>query len=72
MRLDEVGKAFDLELEHQEVDSVSGLILTLLGRPPRAGDVVRYDRLQFEVTAVRGHGVGEAAVCLTGEPEEET
>ena len=64
MRLDEVGKLFDLDLEHEEVDSVSGLVLTLLGRPPALGDSVRYDRLQFDVTAVKGHGVDEAAVTL--------
>ena len=61
MRIDEVGQEFDLELEHEDVDSVSGLVLTLLGRPPRVGDTVRYDRLQFEVTAVKGHGVEECA-----------
>lgn len=64
MRIDEVGQEFDLELEHEDVDSVSGLVLTLLGRPPRVGDTVRYDRLQFEVTAVKGHGVEECAVWL--------
>jgi CBS domain containing-hemolysin-like protein len=64
MRLDELGQEFDLELEHQDVDSVSGLILALLGRPAAVGDKVRYDRLLFEVTAVKGHGVQEAAVCL--------
>jgi CBS domain containing-hemolysin-like protein len=64
MRLDELGQFFDLELTHDEVDSVSGLILTLLGRPPKVGDTVRYDRLQFDVTAVKGHGVDEAAVSL--------
>jgi CBS domain containing-hemolysin-like protein len=64
LRIDELGPHFDLDLEHEEVDSVSGLILTLLGRPPDVGDVVRYGRLQFEVTAVKGHGVEEAAVCL--------
>ena len=64
MRVDEAGSLFDLELEHEEVDSVSGLILTLLGRPADVGDSVRYERLQFDVTAVKGHGVDEAAVSL--------
>ena len=62
MRIDEVGKLFDLDLEHQDVDSVSGLVLTLLGRPPVVADSVRYDRLRFDVTAVKGRGVEEAAV----------
>jgi CBS domain containing-hemolysin-like protein len=64
MRLDELGQLFDLDLAHEDVDSVSGLILTLLGRPPKVGDVVRYDRLELAVTAVKGHGVEEAAVSL--------
>jgi CBS domain containing-hemolysin-like protein len=64
MRLDEVGKLFDLDLEHEDVDSVSGLILTVLGRPPVVGDTVRYDRLRYDVTAVKGRGVEEAAVTL--------
>ena len=64
MRVDEVGQQFDLDLEHEEVDSVSGLILMLLGRPPSVGDAVRFERLLLEVTAVKGHGVEEAAVSL--------
>jgi CBS domain containing-hemolysin-like protein len=70
MRVDELGQQFHLELEHQDVDSVSGLVLMLLGRPPAVGDSVRYDRLQFEVTAVKGHGVDECAVSLTFRPSE--
>lgn len=66
MRVDEVGQQFDLDLEHEEVDSVSGLVLTLLGRTPIVGDSVRYARLEFEVTAVKGHGVDECAVGLVG------
>ena len=64
MRLDELGKEFDLDLEHEDVDSVSGLVLTLLGRPPTVGDTIRYERLQLEVTKVKGHGVDECAVWL--------
>ena len=64
MRVDEVGQEFDLDLEHEDVDSVSGLILTVLGRPAVVGDRGHYGRLEFEVTAVKGHGVDEAAVWL--------
>ena len=65
MRIDELGQQFDLELEHEDVDSVSGLILMLLGRPPQVGDAVKFERLQFEVTAIKGHVVEECAVTLT-------
>jgi CBS domain containing-hemolysin-like protein len=64
MRVDELGQLFDLDLSHEDVDSVSGLVLTLLGRPPSVGDSVRYERLRIDVTGVIGHGVAEAAVCL--------
>jgi CBS domain containing-hemolysin-like protein len=68
MRVDELGQEFDIELEHEEVDSVSGLVLTLLGRPAKVGDAVRWGRLTIEVTAVLGHGVDEVAVSLNPEP----
>ena len=67
MRVDELGTQFDLDLEHEDVDSVSGIVLMLLGRPPDVGDTVRYDRLLLEVTAVKGLGVDECAVSLVPE-----
>lgn len=69
MRIEEVGQEFDLDVEHDDVDSVSGLVLTLLGRTPQVGDTVKYDRLFFEVTGIIGHGVEECAVTLL--PAEE-
>jgi CBS domain containing-hemolysin-like protein len=70
LRLDELGQLFDLELAHEEVDSVSGLVLTMLGRPPRVGDSVLYDRLRLDVTAVKGRGVDEVAVTLRGSEDD--
>lgn len=57
VRLDEVGDRLGVELEHPEVDTVSGLILALLQRPPRIGDEVAYGGFGFQVVGVRGHGV---------------
>jgi len=61
-RLDEVGERLRVTLAHDEVDSVSGLVLTLLGRPPRIGDTVTFGGLVFEVSAIHGLGVGQCAV----------
>ena len=64
VRLDELGQHFHLDLEHEEVDSVSGLILARLGRPPVVGDVVVYDRIRLDVTSTRGRGVKEARATV--------
>jgi CBS domain containing-hemolysin-like protein len=62
VRLDELGDELGMVLEHPDVDSVSGLVLTLLGRAVRAGDVVVYAGLRLEVTTVVGLGVGDCLV----------
>jgi CBS domain containing-hemolysin-like protein len=67
VRLTEVGEEFDLDLAHGDVESISGLVLMLLGRPPHAGDIVDFGRLHIEVAAIRGRGVGEALVSLKPE-----
>ena len=70
LRLDELGQHFHLDVSHPEVDSVSGLVLALLDRPPVVGDVVEYRRLRIDVTATHGHGVRGARVTLL--PDDET
>jgi len=62
VRVDEVGEHFDLPLEHEEVDTVSGLILALLDRPPAVGDRVNWGGLDFQVIAIEGHGVSRCRI----------
>jgi CBS domain containing-hemolysin-like protein len=62
VRVEEVGEVFGLELEHEDVDTVSGLVLSLLERPPVVGDVVSWKGLLFQVTQVEGYGVERCLV----------
>jgi CBS domain containing-hemolysin-like protein len=70
-RVEEAGEALGVALEHDEVDSVSGLILTLLGTPPKIGDAVTYDHVRFEVVSVEGLGVKECTAALE-QPSNDT
>lgn len=62
VRLGALGERLGASLEHPDVDSVSGLVLTLLGRPAGVGDVVTFGGYRFEVTACHGFGVAECVV----------
>lgn len=57
VRLEDLGERFGLPLEHQEVESVGGLVLSILGRPPQIGDVVTDSGIRIEVTAIEGRSV---------------
>jgi CBS domain containing-hemolysin-like protein len=71
VRIDKVGEALGCELEHPDVDSVSGLVLAVLGRLPVVGEAVEYDHVRFEVTRVERHGVGEARVSHVVSPSDD-
>ncbi len=64
VRLDELGQYLHVAIEHEDVDSVSGLVLARLGRPPVKGDVVDYGPIKLEVTAISGHGVKTVRASL--------
>jgi CBS domain containing-hemolysin-like protein len=71
VRIQELGEEIGWPLEHEEVDTVSGLVLSLLERPPQVGDRVRWKGVELEVLQVNGRGVGECRVALVEEEDGE-
>ena len=68
VRLKDAGDAIGRALEHPEVQTISGLVLTLLGRPAAVGDVVTWSGVRIEVTAVAGRGVADTALTYRTPP----
>jgi CBS domain containing-hemolysin-like protein len=71
VRLKDAGDAIGRSLEHPEVQTIGGLALALLGRPAEVGDVVTWNNVRIEVTAVAGRGVADTAVTYRTPPRSE-
>lgn len=71
VQLETLGEELELELEHAEVDTVSGLVLDILERLPQVGDVVVFQKLSFEVLALQGKGVERCRVSRLEPPVQE-
>jgi CBS domain containing-hemolysin-like protein len=69
VRLKDAGDAIGRSIEHPDVQTISGLVLALLGRPAVVGDVVTWNGVRIEVTAVMGRGVADAALTSEIPPQ---
>ncbi len=66
VRLEELGEVLGRSLEDEGADSVSGLVLARLNRPPVIGDAIEWRGLKITVVEVSGHGVARAKVVSSG------
>lgn len=64
MPLHELEQHFDIEIESEEVSTLSGLVTSEIGRIPEAGESLRVNGLQVEVLEVDETRIIEALVCL--------
>jgi magnesium and cobalt exporter, CNNM family len=70
LSIDDVNELLDVELPHDEWDTVAGLMYGLLGSVPTQGETVRFDHLTFTAEKVQGRRI--AKVLIKRErPEEE-
>jgi CBS domain containing-hemolysin-like protein len=68
MQIDEVNELLDVELPHEEWDTVGGLVFGLTGRVPLAGEVVRYDALEFTTERVTGRRIQKVVIAKRPAP----
>ncbi|HLW51388.1 MAG TPA: hemolysin family protein [Candidatus Angelobacter sp.] len=63
--LDRIEELFDLHLESHDSTTVGGLVSALVGRIPRAGEVIEEDGLKFEVLESTARKVQKVRVSRT-------
>jgi CBS domain containing-hemolysin-like protein len=62
--LPDLAETLEIELEYEDVETVNGLIMDLLGRPPRVGDVVEDEGVRYQVNQVGDNTVTSLTVSL--------
>jgi CBS domain containing-hemolysin-like protein len=67
----DVNDYFDLDLPHEDFDTIGGFVLGSLGRPPEPGDVVPADGVTLRVKSVDGPRVSMLTLKRGGEAHEE-
>lgn len=60
--IDELSEILDVELPHEEWDTVGGLMLGLLGAIPMEGQEVRFDHLVFKAEKVQGRRIARVLI----------
>ena len=68
--IDDVNELLDVELPHDEWDTVAGLMYSLLGAVPTQGETVNYDNLSFTAEKVQGRRISKVLISRR-DPEQE-
>ncbi|MFA7658903.1 MAG: hemolysin family protein [Candidatus Gastranaerophilaceae bacterium] len=62
MRLDEITEFFNVEIIDEDVDTIGGLVVKLIGRIAQIGDVVEIRNLEFKVKEIDGARVTKLVI----------
>ena len=62
LSIDEVNELLDVQLPHDEWDTVAGLMYGLLGSVPTQGETVAYENLEFTAEKVQGRRIAKVLI----------
>ncbi|MDJ0753478.1 MAG: hemolysin family protein [Ardenticatenaceae bacterium] len=65
----DINEYFDLQLPEADVDTLSGLVISELGRQPQVGDSVVIDTTIVRVEAMDDKGISEVSISDPGKPK---
>jgi CBS domain containing-hemolysin-like protein len=71
LSIDDVNELLDVDLPHEEWDTVAGLMYGLLGSVPTQGETVTYDHLTFVAEKVQGRRIAKVLIKRGPDPDRE-
>ena len=75
MAIDDLNDLLDLDLPHDDFDTIGGFVFGQFGRQPEVGESVGYENLEFTVEKTDGRRVDQVMLCVstsgTGAADEE-
>ncbi|HEY3210684.1 MAG TPA: hemolysin family protein [Actinomycetota bacterium] len=70
LSIDDVNELLDVDLPHEEWDTVAGLMYGLLGSVPTQGETVAYGNLNFTAEKVQGRRISKVLIKREKQQEE--
>ncbi len=67
MLIDELNEILDLNLPSQDVDTLGGLVLSILGRVPSLGETIKLGETILTVDAMDGYGISRLRLTVTAD-----
>lgn len=71
MRIDEINEFFGIEIIDEDVDTIGGYVVKLLGRIAQAGDVASSENLEFQVKEIDGARITKLVITKKVRATEE-
>ena len=65
MAIDDLNDLLDLDLPHEDFDTIGGFVFGQFGRQPEVGETVQYENLEFTVEKTDARRVDQVKLCVS-------